>query len=180
MTCTHIPKMHLTICITSHTHHARPKRYIRPGRAPRPPCKVDRPSQDCSADCQTGHWLSQDKRHHHKFLNDTIEHVDANPKELHPVLKEFQQMVEGDSRLYMLFELMFSQVRHGSSTCWHHPLTSDPGQQEVLERPVGRERDCPRLPTPPAAHQPRAHHRTALDRCGPQCWTGRCTGECAA
>jgi phosphatidylserine decarboxylase len=55
--------------------------------------------------------MSQDKRHHHKFLNDTIEHVDANPKELHPVLQEFQEMVEGDTRLYMLFELMFQQVR---------------------------------------------------------------------
>jgi phosphatidylserine decarboxylase len=59
---------------------------------------------------QTGHWMSQDKRHHHKFLNDTIEHVDANPKDLHPVLQEFKEAVETDTRLYMLFELMLQQV----------------------------------------------------------------------
>ena len=62
------------------------------------------------ADIQTGHWLSQDKRHHHKFLHDTIEHVDANPKELDPTLVEFQEMVEKDTRLYMLFEMMFQQA----------------------------------------------------------------------
>lgn len=59
---------------------------------------------------QTGHWLSQDRRHQHKFLNTTVEHVDKNPKELEPVLKEFQQAVEDDPRLRMLFTLMFEQV----------------------------------------------------------------------
>lgn len=59
---------------------------------------------------RTGHWLSQDRRHHHKFLSTTIEHVDANPKELHPVLKEFEEMVNNDTRLYMLFQLMFQQI----------------------------------------------------------------------
>lgn len=61
--------------------------------------------------CRIGHWLSQDKRHHQAFLNQTIQHVDKNPKELLPVMKEFKDMVENDSRLYMLFNAMFDQVR---------------------------------------------------------------------
>lgn len=54
--------------------------------------------------------MSQDKRHHHKFLHDTIQHVDENPKELSPVLKDFKEMVDGDTRLYMLFNNMFEEV----------------------------------------------------------------------
>lgn len=55
--------------------------------------------------------MSQDKRHHHDFVNKTVAHVDKHPKELLPVLKEFKEMVENDSRLFMLFESMFDQVR---------------------------------------------------------------------
>lgn len=58
-----------------------------------------------------GQWMSQDKRHHHAFIDQTVKHVDNNPKELLPVIKEFRDMVEGDSRLYMLFTSMFDQVR---------------------------------------------------------------------
>lgn len=61
-------------------------------------------------DAQTGHWMSQDKRHHHKFLNDTVEHVDKNPKPLQPVLEEFGEVIKRDTRLWMLFNTMFEQV----------------------------------------------------------------------
>jgi len=43
-------------------------------------------------------------------MKKTVEHVDNNPSELHPVLKEFREMVNNDSRLYMLFDEMFDQV----------------------------------------------------------------------
>lgn len=62
-------------------------------------------------DYQTGDWLSQDKRHHHKFLNDTIEHVDKNPKSIHPAIKKFEEEVKNDTRLSMLFGSMFAEVR---------------------------------------------------------------------
>lgn len=62
-----------------------------------------------------GAWMSQDKRHHHDFVNKTVDHVDKHPKELLPVLKEFKEMVENDSRLFMLFESMFDQVRSSPS-----------------------------------------------------------------
>jgi hypothetical protein len=54
--------------------------------------------------------MSQDNRHHHKFLHDTIKTVDENPKELSPILKEFKEMVDKDTRLYMLFNNMFEEV----------------------------------------------------------------------
>lgn len=55
-------------------------------------------------------WLPQDQRVHKEWLGGVIDHVEKNPKELHSVLKEFQGMVEGDSRLFMLFTEMFVQI----------------------------------------------------------------------
>ena len=78
---------------------------------------------DPSPSVQTGHWLSQDKRHHHKFLNQTLEHVDANPTSLQPVLAEFKTIVEQDTRLYMLFNSMFQQVRRFYLFTFIHPDT---------------------------------------------------------
>ncbi|WWC92078.1 phosphatidylserine decarboxylase [Kwoniella dendrophila CBS 6074] len=69
-----------------------------------------------------GHWHSQDKRHHHKFLNDTVEHVDNNPKPLHPILQEFKEVVDKSTRLTMLFALMFEQI---------------PDNKEYLKDPTG-------------------------------------------
>jgi phosphatidylserine decarboxylase len=71
------------------------------------------------ADSQTGQWLSQDKRHHHKFLHDTIEHVDKNPKPVHPAIEKFGQAVKNDTRLYMLFSEMFSEASDDYRKLWH-------------------------------------------------------------
>ncbi|KAJ9091712.1 hypothetical protein QFC21_007107 [Naganishia friedmannii] len=60
-----------------------------------------------------GGWMSQDRRHQHDFINKTVEHVDKHPKDLHPVLKEFKSVVEGDSRLHMLFNSMFQEIPQG-------------------------------------------------------------------
>jgi phosphatidylserine decarboxylase len=49
-------------------------------------------------------------------VNQTIQHVDKHPKELLPVIKELKEMVEKDSRLWMLFNAMFDQVRPVRST----------------------------------------------------------------
>ncbi|KAL7420097.1 hypothetical protein Q5752_005062 [Cryptotrichosporon argae] len=62
---------------------------------------------------RTGDWLSQDRRHHHKFLSSTIAHVDANPTPLDPVLAEFRDAIYASPRLRMLFEQMFDQVPKG-------------------------------------------------------------------
>ncbi|KIR51564.1 phosphatidylserine decarboxylase [Cryptococcus gattii Ru294] len=55
-------------------------------------------------------WSPRDSRHHHRFINDTVEYVEKHPKPLHPVLKEFQDAVEKSTRLSMLFQLMFKQI----------------------------------------------------------------------
>ena len=39
-----------------------------------------------------------------------IDHVEKNTTELHPVLKEFKDLIEGDTRLYLLFSTMFEQI----------------------------------------------------------------------
>ena len=41
--------------------------------------------------------------------------MDKHPKPLHPVLLEFKTLVEGDTRLFMLFEAMFQQVSEEAS-----------------------------------------------------------------
>lgn len=47
---------------------------------------------------------------HQKWLGGVIEHVDSTPKDLHPVLKEFQGLIETNPRVYMLIEGMFLEI----------------------------------------------------------------------
>ena len=57
-----------------------------------------------------GSWLPSDHRIHKEWLGGVIDHVEKNPKNLHPVLKEFKELIEGDTRIYMLFSSMFEQI----------------------------------------------------------------------
>lgn len=59
---------------------------------------------------RVGHWLPIDHRKHKAWLDEKIKHVDNNPKELHPALKEFKDLIEGDTYLFMLVQSMFEQV----------------------------------------------------------------------
>ncbi|MCJ1281633.1 hypothetical protein MMC26_000954 [Xylographa opegraphella] len=59
---------------------------------------------------RTGKWLPQDHRIHREWLGGIIDHVDQIPKELHPVLKKFKDMIEGNTRIYILFSSMFEQI----------------------------------------------------------------------
>jgi Phophatidylserine decarboxylase len=59
---------------------------------------------------RTGKWLPQDYRIHKEWLGDVIEYVDSYPKELHAVIKEFRDMIEEDTRIYLLFSSMFEQI----------------------------------------------------------------------
>ena len=47
---------------------------------------------------------------HREWLGGIIDHVDQNPKELHPILEEFKDMIEADTRIYLLFSSMFMQI----------------------------------------------------------------------
>jgi hypothetical protein len=78
--------------------------------------------------------MSQDKRHHHRFLSVTMEHVESHPKPLHPVLVEFQDKVEGDTRLYMLFQAMFEEVSGAAIL----PVASSTLSVENGKRDIGK------------------------------------------
>ncbi|OAG40044.1 hypothetical protein AYO21_05725 [Fonsecaea monophora] len=56
-----------------------------------------------------GDWLP-DHDVHREWLSGVIQKVDQNPKDLHPVLVEFKELIENNTRVYMLFESMFEQV----------------------------------------------------------------------
>lgn len=59
---------------------------------------------------RVGGWMPTDHRMHKQWLDKQIKHVDANPKELNPVLKEFADMVKSDARLRMLSTSMFEEI----------------------------------------------------------------------
>jgi phosphatidylserine decarboxylase len=75
-----------------------------------------------------GNWLPQDHGVHREWLQTIINHIDNKPKELHPVLREFKHLIEGDTRIYMLFSSMFEEVPSKK------PYFKDPtGQRQVRD-----------------------------------------------
>lgn len=60
---------------------------------------------------RTGGWMPADHRLHKEWLGKQVEHVDQHPKELSPVLKEFQKLIETNARLYMYFTVSSKSVR---------------------------------------------------------------------
>ncbi|KAI8592488.1 Phophatidylserine decarboxylase-domain-containing protein [Geranomyces variabilis] len=60
-------------------------------------------------------WLPADHRVHRDWLAGVVDEVDKKKvatKDLHPVLQEFKETVENDTRLYMLFTAMFEEIPH--------------------------------------------------------------------
>lgn len=58
-----------------------------------------------------GQWLPEDHRIHEDWLAGIVKEVDDNPKrELHPTLQEFKELIERNSRVYMLFQSMLQEV----------------------------------------------------------------------
>lgn len=63
-----------------------------------------------------------------QWLGDVIKHVDANPKGLLPVLEEFRDMINNDTRLYLLFNSMFEQIPSKK------PYSTDPtGHRQIRD-----------------------------------------------
>jgi phosphatidylserine decarboxylase len=59
---------------------------------------------------RTGNWLPSDHRIHKKWLADVIERVEKTPQELHPVLREFKDLIEKNTRIYILVNSMFEEI----------------------------------------------------------------------
>jgi len=75
---------------------------------------------------KAGAWLPADSRIHHEWLGNQVEHVKHNKKELIPVLKEFKDFIEGNTRVHMLFTQMFDEIPV------KHPYNKDPtGRKQI-------------------------------------------------
>lgn len=60
---------------------------------------------------RVGKWLPEDHRLLQNWLTKLVKHVEARDKEpLHPVIQEFQALIEDDPVIYMLFHQMFHQI----------------------------------------------------------------------
>ncbi|EME45730.1 hypothetical protein DOTSEDRAFT_71430 [Dothistroma septosporum NZE10] len=77
---------------------------------------------------RAGAWLPADHRINEEWLGNQIEHTKINKKELLPVLQEFKEFIEGNSRIYMYFVNMFQEVP------MKHPYNKDPtGRKQVRD-----------------------------------------------
>jgi phosphatidylserine decarboxylase len=59
---------------------------------------------------RVGDWLPSDQAFLKKWLEAMIKKTDMEEKSLHPVIADLQNLIEGDSEIFMLFHQMFEQV----------------------------------------------------------------------
>ena len=57
-----------------------------------------------------GNWLPEDTHILRTWLSSLTKHVKINAKPFHPVISEFQALIEGNAILYMLFHEMFDHI----------------------------------------------------------------------
>ena len=75
-----------------------------------------------------GAWLPHDSRTHHEWLGEQIKQAHHNKKELIPVLQEFKEFIENNSRIYMYFTAMFQEVPY------KHIYARDPtGRKQIRD-----------------------------------------------
>jgi phosphatidylserine decarboxylase len=77
---------------------------------------------------RVGDWLPSDQAFLDRWLEAMIRKTHAQVKALHPVIADFQDLIESDSELFMLFNQMFEQVPRKP------PYNKDPtGQPQVRD-----------------------------------------------
>ena len=59
---------------------------------------------------RVGEWLPSDQAFLDRWLEAMIRKTHAEVKALHPVIANFQDLIESDPELFMLFNQMFEQV----------------------------------------------------------------------
>jgi len=64
-----------------------------------------------------GHWLPSDHSHREKWLTTQIRRAESEKKKFHPVITKFQEFIEGDPAVFMLFKEMFQEVHHHKNPC---------------------------------------------------------------
>jgi phosphatidylserine decarboxylase len=61
---------------------------------------------------RVGHWLPSDPKVLDAWLENTNEQAEKKKAKFHPVVQEFQEMIEGDPVMFMYFTQMFEQQTH--------------------------------------------------------------------
>jgi phosphatidylserine decarboxylase len=79
---------------------------------------------------RVGDWLPSDHAFLARWLEAMIQKTHAEPKALHPVIADFQDLIESDAEIFMLFSQMFQQVPR------RPPYDKDPtGKPQVRDYP---------------------------------------------
>ncbi len=65
---------------------------------------------DAQIPFRVGEWLPSDHAFLTRWLEAMIQKTHAEPRALHPVIAEFQELIESDPEIFMLFSQMFTQV----------------------------------------------------------------------
>jgi phosphatidylserine decarboxylase len=77
---------------------------------------------------RVGEWLPSDHAFLAKWLEAMIQKTHSEPRSLHPVIADFQALIESDPAIFMLFSQMFEQVPR------RRPYNSDPtGKPQVRD-----------------------------------------------
>ncbi|KAG0152963.1 Phosphatidylserine decarboxylase family protein [Penicillium digitatum] len=72
-----------------------------------------------------GNWMPADHNAHKEWLGGIIQQVeDDSEKPLHPVLEEFKELIESNTRIYMLLSSMFKEVPRNKR--YGHDPTGNP------------------------------------------------------
>jgi phosphatidylserine decarboxylase len=61
---------------------------------------------------RVGRWLPSDQAVLDRWVADLAARVDANPQPFHPVIQEFQDLIESVPEIYMWFHQMFEELPH--------------------------------------------------------------------
>jgi phosphatidylserine decarboxylase len=59
---------------------------------------------------RVGEWLPSDHAHLEKWLEAVVQKTNTEERVLHPVIADFQDLIESDAEIFMLFNQMFKQV----------------------------------------------------------------------
>ncbi|KAF2107311.1 Phophatidylserine decarboxylase-domain-containing protein [Lophiotrema nucula] len=79
---------------------------------------------------RVGGWLPSDHRAHKDWLSGKIEQAENDPRPLHPVIQEFQDLIESNTRIFMLFSSMFQEIPSKK------PYANDPtGHKQIHDYP---------------------------------------------
>jgi phosphatidylserine decarboxylase len=83
---------------------------------------------DAAVPYRVAEWLPSDHAFLARWLEAMIQKTHATTRPLHPVIADFQALIESDPEIYMLFNQMFEQVPH------RPPYDKDPtGKRQVRD-----------------------------------------------